>query len=555
MMNEYNQEYWRKRMGEVTNTSLELSAKAMKEMQEQFEAMGREISKEINDLLSRYPNKVQLLKRADKSDLNRLKVMMKIMGYNVDDPAVMRDIYKLNRMEATIQQIHLIIEQYYGGGSDILYNHFKDVYGSATIQLAKDFEQMGMHTNPNMLVISKDQLQQVLTEPWSGKNYSDIWANHKNILGATLKSTLKDGFLGGLSMDEMTKILQSKLGVSYSNAIRLIRTETIYISNQGALNSFKNSGVVEWFKFDAHLDNRTSEVCTMMDMEDKVYHISEASVGVNVPPLHPNCRSTIIPYIPKYEKDGHLYPTTYTDFIDKQKAEEEARKKAEADRIADKYGNKVFKDKNEIVRHLKSECGFQTVSLKGFDMDMATDIGNILGRLFNKYPEMKGKVEAFDPNTRSENAYASITTWSNRITGNWSKMHFNANPKLMGSVEQATKAYIRDLSSGFHPANTSYKDILVHEVGHILDNIVGGPVYSDKFVKEIAEQAFKEMGYTSNKEVNEAIASLSRYATQDCKELWAEAFADYYCNEDNAHPLSKALYKEFDKRYQRMKSK
>lgn len=554
-MNEHNQEYWRKRMGEVTNTSLELTAKAMKEMQEQFEAMGREISKEINDLLSRYPNKNQLLKRADKSDINRLKVMMKIMGYDVDNPAVMKNIYKLNRLEATIQQISLIVEQYYGGGNDLLYNHFKDVYGGVTTKLAKDFEQMGMHTNPNMLVISKDQLQQVLTEPWSGKNYSNIWANHRDVLGATLKSVLRDGFLSGLSMNEMTKILQNKLGVSYSNAVRLIRTETIYVSNQGALNSFKNSGVVEWFKFDAHLDNRTSEICTMMDMEDKVYHISEASIGVNVPPLHPNCRSTIIPYIPKYEKDGYLYPTTYSDYIDKAKAEEETRKKAEADRLADKYGNKVFKDKNEIVRHLKNECGFQTVSLRGFDMDIATDIGNILGRLFNKYPEMKGKVEAFDPKTSSENAYASITTWSNKITGNWSKMHFNVNPKLMGSIEQATKSYIRDLSSGFHPANTSYKDILVHEVGHILDNIVGGQKYSDNFVKDIAQKSFKEMGYENSQQINETVKELSKYATQNYKELWAEAFADYYCNGDNANPLSKALYKEFDKKYQQLKLK
>lgn len=553
-MNEYNQKYWRERMGGITNSSLKLNAKAMQDMKEQFEAMGREISKEINDLISRYPNKSDMLKRADKSDVNRIRVMMKVMGYNVDDPKVMADVYRLNRMEATIQQIDLIIEQHYGGGSRLLFDHFNQVYNRVSNELFKDFEEMGMHTNPNMIVLSKDQIQQVLTEPWSGKNYTDIWKNHKDVLGATLKSTLSSGFTNGLSMKEMTKILQSKIDTSYFNAIRLIRTETIYVSNMGALNSFKNSGVVEWFKFDAHLDNRTSEVCTMMDMEDKVYHIKDASIGVNVPPLHPNCRSTIIPYIPKYEPDGHLYPTTYTDYVDKKQAEENRRKQEEANRLADKYGNNVFKDKNEIVRYLKNECGFEKVSLKGIDMDMATDIGNVLGRLFNKYPELKGKVEALNPTTDSDNAYASISTWRNRFTDNWTKMHFDINANLLGTVEKSTKSYLRDLASGFHPANTTYKDILVHEVGHILDNIVGGRKYSDDFVTKITQRAFDYIGYEDD-ELDEGIESLCKYATTNRKELWAEAFADYYANGSNAHPLSQAIYKEFDKEYQIMKTK
>ena len=540
-------EHWAKRMGEINSHSLQLSAEVAKELADQYEYMGSEISKEIQALLAKYPTRQELLQRSDRTDLNRLRIIMKMNGFDVNDPQVKKDMAKLNRLETTLQHIGMIVKQNYDSNTSILTDHFTEVYGHTVSQLSKDFERIGLNTNPNMLVLSKDQLEYVLTNKWSGKNYSQIWAGQEKELEVALKATLKQGFLNGYSMDKMTKLVKQRLSASYSNAMRLIRTETIYVSNQGALNSFKNSGVVEYFKFDAHLDNRTSDICTEMEMKDKVYRMDEAEIGVNVPPLHPNCRSTIVPYIPRFEKDGHLYPTTHDDYLKKEKEAEEERKRKEAERSARKYGNTEFTTKNQVISHLKKHCGFEKVSLSGLDLDMASVIGNVLGAVFDQFPQMKGKVAEFKP-TDSDGAYASITTYSNRVTGKISKMVFSFNGKMCPNTKTAERLYLRDLASGFHPANTSYKDILVHECGHVLDNVTGGEKYGQDLVNNLFEQAQKNLGYT-NAQMTNQVMHVSKYATQSKKELWAEAFADVYCNGSKAHPLSQELVKLWKEQY------
>ena len=72
-----------------------------------------------------------------------------------------------------------------------------------------------------------------------------------------------------------------------------------HISNVATLDAYKASGVVKQYKYLATLDNRTSDICREMD--GKLFKLSEAETGVNLPPLHPHCRSTTIPYFPNDE--------------------------------------------------------------------------------------------------------------------------------------------------------------------------------------------------------------------------------------------------------------
>jgi SPP1 gp7 family putative phage head morphogenesis protein len=82
--------------------------------------------------------------------------------------------------------------------------------------------------------------------------------------------------------------------VSYSSAERIVRTESSFVTHQATWEGYKASGVVEQYEFLATLDTRTSEICRSMD--GRVFRLSEKEVGVNYPPLHPYCRSTVVPY-------------------------------------------------------------------------------------------------------------------------------------------------------------------------------------------------------------------------------------------------------------------
>jgi SPP1 gp7 family putative phage head morphogenesis protein len=57
----------------------------------------------------------------------------------------------------------------------------------------------------------------------------------------------------------------------------------------------EDSGVVEKYEFLAAIDSRTSKLCR--DKDGKVFKLKDSKVGVNFPPLHPHCRSTIIPVL------------------------------------------------------------------------------------------------------------------------------------------------------------------------------------------------------------------------------------------------------------------
>ena len=87
----------------------------------------------------------------------------------------------------------------------------------------------------------------------------------------------------------MAKRISRRLGVSMSNAKRLVRTETAYIHELATLESYKEAGIIK-YRYLTTLDNRTSEIC--QELDQNVFLVDDAMPGENFPPMHPNCRST-----------------------------------------------------------------------------------------------------------------------------------------------------------------------------------------------------------------------------------------------------------------------
>lgn len=110
-------------------------------------------------------------------------------------------------------------------------------------------------------------------------------------LQRTLEKGLQDCVARGTSKDELVKTLIKRFDVSYSQADRLARTELTYIQNQATKDSYIKAGVRQYEYF-AELDARTSEQCA--EMNGQRFDVVSAVVGVNYPPLHPNCRCTVL---------------------------------------------------------------------------------------------------------------------------------------------------------------------------------------------------------------------------------------------------------------------
>jgi SPP1 gp7 family putative phage head morphogenesis protein len=136
---------------------------------------------------------------------------------------------------------------------------------------------------------STQYLEQILREPWNGANYSErIWDGADKLQRA-LNGVVTKGLLTGQSIAQMAQEIENRMHAGYNNAVRLVRTETTYIANQAILAAYKAHGV-EKYLYVAILDKLTSEVCR--DLDGQVFRVDEARVGVNLPPMHPNCRST-----------------------------------------------------------------------------------------------------------------------------------------------------------------------------------------------------------------------------------------------------------------------
>jgi len=152
----------------------------------------------------------------------------------------------------------------------------------------------GLKINPAFSKLDNRAVNQVLNTKFLGGNYSErIWKNTDK-LADTLKEVIGSAIARGESYSKTARGIRERFGVTQYEAIRLVQTETCYFQNQAEIEALKEMGIKK-YKFIATLDSRTSDICRVHDK--KVYNIEDAKAGENLPPLHPNCRSTVSAYL------------------------------------------------------------------------------------------------------------------------------------------------------------------------------------------------------------------------------------------------------------------
>ncbi|MCU4634877.1 MULTISPECIES: minor capsid protein [Acinetobacter] len=117
---------------------------------------------------------------------------------------------------------------------------------------------------------------------------------------------IRDGISSGKTNQEIVQRIRGTKRLNYEDGIlsssksdidRTVRTVRSHVANQSYMNSFNQIGF-EYVRLVATLDGRTSKLCASLD--GSVWEINDPAK--RVPPLHPNCRSILVPV----EKDGRL---------------------------------------------------------------------------------------------------------------------------------------------------------------------------------------------------------------------------------------------------------
>lgn len=200
-------------------------------------------------------------------DINKFNSYLKLMGN------IQREIKNIGNLEEGIIEIGL--------------NRYNR-------KISKEFDkELGTETEI-------DNTKKILDEVWAkdGLTISDrIWKNK-----AILINQISDGIVnivakGGSvheaieGIKQFTKVQSTK---AYYVAKRLIHTEVNRLRNAMAIERYKQAGLSQ-YQFHTLGDDKVCEKCDSIN--NKIFDISDAEVGKNLPPIHPNCRCFITPII------------------------------------------------------------------------------------------------------------------------------------------------------------------------------------------------------------------------------------------------------------------
>lgn len=201
-------------------------------------------------------------------------------------------LFRMRRLQAVIDNARKECDKLYKTELKDATAHLRRMYSDAFSHTMYDIDQ-GYNALHTFSLFPASRVNTLLKNKWSGENYSArIWNSTQN-LADNLKGQLLVSFMTGASAAKTAAVIREQFQVSAHAARRLVRTETNYIANQAEHDAYKRLGIEE-YQFIATLDTRTSKLCRELD--GRVFNVDDGKPGINMPPMHPNCRSTTIMY-------------------------------------------------------------------------------------------------------------------------------------------------------------------------------------------------------------------------------------------------------------------
>jgi SPP1 gp7 family putative phage head morphogenesis protein len=300
-----NADYWLARAELNATKEYQYSQRKAQLVTRWFRRSTREMQRKINDFYRRFADSEGITypkAKAVLSDRDAIKVTLRDaqrLSQKYPQDKVMQSLLNkanfsraISREQFLMLQLQALATELYGDYATSTEQSLSKIFEEVYYKTIFDYQQfIGYGSSFNR--ISTHQIQAAVTTAWKGKNYSErLWGDHRVSLGRYLNRIITNGVIQGSSNGEMVAELQKAMDMSAYDARRLIRTEHNQVASKAKLLSYQENGT-ERFRFCAVLDMRTSEICREMD--GRTFPVSEGKPGVNMPPLHPFCRSKTVP--------------------------------------------------------------------------------------------------------------------------------------------------------------------------------------------------------------------------------------------------------------------
>lgn len=570
--------YWQKRFSAFENAQNQYGQNTFHQIEPAFDKAERQIQAQIETWYARYASNngitlAEARKQLSAAELKELQwdvqEYIKYGQENAMNQQWMKELenasarFHISRLEALKLRTQQSLEVAFGNELDSLDGMVKRLYQSGYYHTCFEV-QKGFNIGWEIGQIDERKLQKVISKPWAadGKTFSDrVWQSKTtmvNELHQQMTRTIIQGKAPDEAIKSMTKYLQNKTKNAKYNAGRLVMTEQAFISSAAQKDAFNDLDVEE-FEIVATLDSHTSDICREMD--GKHFPMKDFQPGVTAPPFHVWCRSTTVPYFDDEwgrsgeraarGEDGKTYyvpaDMTYPEWEkamvngqtdDLKPAVPDGTMKVEEVHWSDMTQGDTFQNKKEAFKHFE-DAGIHISDSKKYPMD--AEISKGMATWHSKFTK---NFADFDAAIKSKLPYiknvAPSSLPGNRLgdftyyTGSGKVVGIRLNSGLHSTLDYASKVAEKSFESHWHSGKNPLHTI-IHEYGHYVSHSMS-MLTKSSFEHDIIQEALQEYKKLHPEYEYETYIglkdALSRYGSTKEAECFAEAFAEYFGEEE-----------------------
>ena len=396
-----------------------------------------------------------------------------------------------------------------------------------------------------------------------------------------LEGAIRAGILQGKALNEMRRDIERIYSTNRYNVDRLIKTEMNTAYRVAFSYSAQRSRVVEYVQIIRGEANQPKHRCTQLSKMDKygkgngVFKTTDTEIYNP----HPNCTSYLL-YV--LDEDAVDFAKDAEDKFEETNPTEDERLDFN-ESLSQLMSAQSVKEIEDLLKRQLPEM--ETINLKDFDLEYGREAAARLLILRERYPEVYGTTfrhfetmqsaytRMYEHELRrtaiynlkrngvevNEKTIASITerikkagiVKKRRASSNTNGVAwygsdaaykgFFINKKVTNDFGEAAAARKNSKASGWHSVDKAAGTV-THEFGHIIDYRLRelAPTERDELIEGLYEK-YSQKAIEHGDIYDYWRQNLSQYGGTKPVEFFAEAFAEYFEEGDNARPIAKEV--------------
>ena len=227
---------------------------------------------------------------------------------------------EMKRLEKIISKIEAVRDPSYSAAKDLILETSADIVQAATTETAKEFnralaeQRQKIREKRFCKELTKKQQEAIIDgQGIDGATISDWFWKWKRDDLERLASLTKRASVERMSLAEITRAAKGSIENNYSDGVfteskvsaaRMARTIVNGVSNNARVETIvQNSDAIDGVKFVGTLDGKTCPYCASYD--GYIWR-GEEIAEARRPPIHPNCRCCLIPYVELKDEEGNV---------------------------------------------------------------------------------------------------------------------------------------------------------------------------------------------------------------------------------------------------------